>query len=109
MGDPKSNKALSKLNNSLTEVSSIMQKNMDEIIQRWEDLEEVGNKAKTLMYASKEFSGMTRMLSFHPNHDDKVRRTHPDRFGHTSDYICQVLEAISNALCKSHSSPRHDF
>merc|ERR1740130_1756531 len=62
--DPSSSKALSRLNENLTEVSSIMRQNIDEILHRGENLEEVGRKANSLKDASKEFKGMTRMLSF---------------------------------------------
>lgn len=62
--DPSSSKALSKLNQNLSEVSSIMRQNIDEILHRGENLEEVGKKAANLKYASKDFANMTRMLSF---------------------------------------------
>merc|ERR1719394_1705719 len=42
--DPKSSKALGRLNDSLNDVSSIMRQNIDEILQRGENLEEVGSK-----------------------------------------------------------------
>merc|ERR1719230_1593204 len=61
--DPSSSKALGRLNENLTEVSSIMRQNIDEILQRGENLEEVGKKASSLKYASKEFKGMTRTLA----------------------------------------------
>lgn len=62
--DPQSSKALSRLNENLTEVSTIMRQNIEEILHRGENLEEVGKKANTLKNASNEFKGMTRMLSF---------------------------------------------
>eukprot|EP00928_Gymnodinium_smaydae_P091432 TRINITY_DN75141_c0_g1_i1.p2 TRINITY_DN75141_c0_g1~~TRINITY_DN75141_c0_g1_i1.p2 ORF type:complete len:225 (-),score=65.02 TRINITY_DN75141_c0_g1_i1:68-742(-) len=62
--DPSSSKALSRLSENLTEVSSIMRQNIDEILQRGEALEDVGDKAAKLKVASKDFKGMTRMLSF---------------------------------------------
>merc|ERR1719337_807895 len=46
--DPKSSKALSRLNENLTEVSSIMRQNISEILERGENLEEVGQKASKL-------------------------------------------------------------
>merc|ERR1712232_557523 len=61
--DPGSSKTLGKLNENLTEVSSIMKQNIDEILMRGENLEAVGNKASKLKFASKELKGMTRMLS----------------------------------------------
>merc|ERR1719230_2092953 len=62
--DPKSSKALSKLNDNLTEVSSIMRQNIDEILHRGENLEDVGKKAVSLKNYSQDFSSVTRMLSF---------------------------------------------
>lgn len=60
--DPNSSKALSKLNESLTEVSQIMRQNIDDMLRRGESLDEVGRKASDLKFASKEFKGMTNML-----------------------------------------------
>jgi vesicle transport protein SEC22 len=62
--DPSSSKTLGKLNENLTEVSSIMRQNIDEILMRGENLEAVGNKARNLKYASQDFKGMTKMLRF---------------------------------------------
>lgn len=62
--DPNSSKALSKLNENLTEVSNIMRQNLDEILHRGENLQEVGRKANTLKDESKKFANQTRMLSF---------------------------------------------
>merc|ERR1712137_694647 len=62
--DPSSSKALGRLNENLTEVSSIMRQNIDEILHRGENLEEVGNKASKLKFASKDFKNTSRMLSF---------------------------------------------
>merc|ERR1719482_2687249 len=56
--DPSSSKALSRLNENLTEVSSVMRKNIDEILLRGENLDVVGKKASDLKFASKEFKGM---------------------------------------------------
>merc|ERR1719161_3329495 len=61
--DPSSSKALSRLNENLTEVSSVMRKNIDDILQRGESLQAVTQKASDLKYASKEFKGMARMLT----------------------------------------------
>merc|ERR1719482_272933 len=61
--DPSSSKALSRLNENLTEVSSVMRKNIDDILQRGESLQAVTQKASDLKFASKEFKGMTRMLT----------------------------------------------
>jgi len=63
--DPQSSKALSKLNENLTEVSSIMRQNIDEILTRGENLESVGRKANDLKDSSQKFKSMTSRLSFH--------------------------------------------
>jgi len=62
--DPKSSKALSKLNNNLQEVSSIMRQNIDEILKRGENLESVGKKANDLKSESAKFRSTTGQLSF---------------------------------------------
>eukprot|EP00435_Cladocopium_sp_Y103_P073122 s1104_g42.t1 len=62
--DPKSSKALSKLNNNLQEVSNIMRQNIDEILKRGENLESVGRKANSIKEESKKFRNMTGQLSF---------------------------------------------
>eukprot|EP00921_Rhytidocystis_pertsovi_P003064 GHVQ01005100.1.p1 GENE.GHVQ01005100.1~~GHVQ01005100.1.p1 ORF type:complete len:227 (+),score=26.01 GHVQ01005100.1:324-1004(+) len=62
--DPRSDRAVDKLNESLTEVTSIMRKNITDILHRGENLEDVGRKASELKYASKQFAGMTRRLSY---------------------------------------------
>merc|ERR1712151_922138 len=46
--DPKSSKALGRLNEGLTEVSTIMRQNIDEILKRGENLDSVGRKANDL-------------------------------------------------------------
>mmetsp|Transcript_131879 Transcript_131879/g.328838 ORF Transcript_131879/g.328838 Transcript_131879/m.328838 type:complete len:226 (-) Transcript_131879:101-778(-) len=63
--DPQSSKALGRLNENLTEVSSIMRQNIDEILKRGENLEDVGRKANDLKDSSKKFKNMTQKLSFH--------------------------------------------
>merc|ERR1719230_2549227 len=62
--DPKSSKALGRLNDNLTEVSSIMRENIDELLSRGEKLDDIGNKASNLAAESKKFKGMTRMLNY---------------------------------------------
>lgn len=62
--DPNSSKALGKLSENLTEVSSIMRQNIDEILKRGENLDSVGRKATDLKDESKKFKGMTSRLSF---------------------------------------------
>jgi vesicle transport protein SEC22 len=61
--DPSSTRSMQRLNDSLTEVSSIMRKNIDDILQRGDNLEEVGRKATQLKGASKDFSGMAKQLN----------------------------------------------
>ncbi|KAF4688864.1 Vesicle-trafficking protein S22a, partial [Perkinsus olseni] len=61
--DPTSTRALNRLNDSLTEVNSIMQKNIDDILTRGEKLEDVGRRANDLKDASKSFSKKARMIN----------------------------------------------
>merc|ERR1719460_3116479 len=61
--DPNSSKALGRLNENLTEVSSIMRQNIEEILHRGDNLESVGKKAQNLKFESNKFKGMSRMLS----------------------------------------------
>ncbi|CEL99858.1 unnamed protein product [Vitrella brassicaformis CCMP3155] len=61
--DPRSNKALQKLNDSLTEVASIMRQNIDEVLQRGENLEDVGRKATSLKYESDKFRKAAHTLN----------------------------------------------
>merc|ERR1711920_468539 len=60
--DPKSSKALGRLNENLTEVSSIMRQNINEILQRGENLEKVGQQARDLRDVSKDFRNMSAKL-----------------------------------------------
>jgi vesicle transport protein SEC22 len=62
--DPTSSKALTRLNENLTEVSSIMRQNIDEILHRGDNLETMSDKARDLRDTSKQFKDTTRMLSF---------------------------------------------
>eukprot|EP00927_Polykrikos_kofoidii_P077371 TRINITY_DN74314_c0_g1_i1.p2 TRINITY_DN74314_c0_g1~~TRINITY_DN74314_c0_g1_i1.p2 ORF type:complete len:226 (-),score=53.51 TRINITY_DN74314_c0_g1_i1:47-724(-) len=62
--DPSSSKALNRLNENLTEVTSIMRQNIDEILARGQNLEEVGKKGGKLKDASLTFKNTSRMLSF---------------------------------------------
>ncbi|ETW38649.1 hypothetical protein PFTANZ_00649 [Plasmodium falciparum Tanzania (2000708)] len=61
--DPRSNIAIKKLNESLNEVSSIMKKNIDDILMRGENLEDVGRKAFNLKYESEKFKKVSRVLN----------------------------------------------
>mmetsp|Transcript_39771 Transcript_39771/g.127429 ORF Transcript_39771/g.127429 Transcript_39771/m.127429 type:complete len:226 (-) Transcript_39771:266-943(-) len=63
--DPKSSKALGRLNENLSEVSNIMRQNIDEILKRGENLDSVGRKANDLKDESKKFKNMTSKLSFY--------------------------------------------
>jgi len=62
--DPSSTKALNRLNENLTEVSSIMRQNIDEILHRGDNLDTISDKARDLRDTSKQFKDTTRMLSF---------------------------------------------
>jgi len=62
--DPSSSKALNRLNENLTEVSSIMRQNIDEILHRGDNLDTISDKARDLRDTSKQFKDTTRMLSF---------------------------------------------
>lgn len=62
--DPESSGALQKLNESLAEVHSIMKENVNEILQRGEDLMQVGEKAENLKITSSQFARQAKYLSF---------------------------------------------
>mmetsp|Transcript_99667 Transcript_99667/g.310447 ORF Transcript_99667/g.310447 Transcript_99667/m.310447 type:complete len:226 (+) Transcript_99667:99-776(+) len=62
--DPNSSKAISRLNESLNDVQGIMRQSMSEILQRGENLEEVGAKASKLKDSSRDYKNMARSLSF---------------------------------------------
>eukprot|EP01071_Lankesteria_metandrocarpae_P001388 Lankesteria_metandrocarpae@DN1512_c0_g1_i2.p1 len=62
--DPRSSKAVLRLNDNLVEVASIMKKNINDILQRGEHLEDVGRKADDLRFHSKKFAGAARNLSW---------------------------------------------
>lgn len=63
--DPKSSKAMGRLNENLTEVSNIMRQNIDDILTRGENLSSVGRKGQHLKDESKKFKSMAGKLSFH--------------------------------------------
>ncbi|KAK9174381.1 Regulated-SNARE-like domain protein [Cryptosporidium meleagridis] len=63
--DPNSNKSLQKLNDSLIEVTNIMRRNVDDILLRGENLNDVERKANDLKFASLEFSRAAKKLSLH--------------------------------------------
>lgn len=62
--DPTSGRALQKLNESLSEVTSIMRQNVEDILQRGEDLTSVSQKADDLKASSSKFAKMAKVLSF---------------------------------------------
>lgn len=63
--DPSSSRPLSRLHANLTQVSGIMQHNIDELLNRGDNLEDVSRKAKQLSTTSKGFSGTARRLEMH--------------------------------------------
>ncbi|KAL8274898.1 hypothetical protein Esti_001187 [Eimeria stiedai] len=62
--DSGSSRALSRLNESLSEVSEIMRQNIEDILQRGDNLSDVGRKASDLKSASETFKGLAKSLSF---------------------------------------------
>lgn len=60
--DPKSNQKLVKLNDSLSEVQNVMRKNLDEILQKTDKLENIGSKASSLRDKSQEYAQSAKML-----------------------------------------------
>lgn len=62
--DPKSHKSLVKLKQSLHDVTTIMRQNIDEIIQRGENLEVTSQRAANLREQSGKFVTLTKKLSF---------------------------------------------
>eukprot|EP00923_Selenidium_pygospionis_P059489 GHVN01104695.1.p1 GENE.GHVN01104695.1~~GHVN01104695.1.p1 ORF type:complete len:229 (-),score=30.25 GHVN01104695.1:257-943(-) len=62
--DPKSHKSLVKLKQSLHEVTAIMRQNIDEIVQRGENLEVTSQRAASLRVQSGQFRSVTQKLSF---------------------------------------------
>jgi len=61
--DPSSSSALSRLHAQLTQVSGIMQHNIDEILSRGESLEDVSRKGQQLSASSLELSGTAKRLA----------------------------------------------
>ncbi|KAL8429894.1 hypothetical protein Efla_004708 [Eimeria flavescens] len=62
--DASSSRSLSRLNESLSEVSDIMRQNINDILQRGDNLSDVGRKASDLKSASETFKGLAKSLSF---------------------------------------------
>ena len=54
--DPNNSKAVSRLNDGLVEINSIMRKSLDDILQRGEALDDVSRRADDLKEASKKFA-----------------------------------------------------
>ncbi|AFZ79150.1 vesicle transport protein, putative [Theileria equi strain WA] len=63
LSDPKSNKSLNMINSSLTEVTNIMKKNIDEILNRGENLEDIGRMADGLRTQTQKFKLSSRKLN----------------------------------------------
>lgn len=61
--DPNSTKALNVINTSLNEVTNIMRRNIDEILQRGENLEDIGRLADGLKAETSRFKISSKMLS----------------------------------------------
>lgn len=61
--DPASSQALNRLHAQLTQVSGIMQHNIDEILSRGENLENVSRKAQHLSYASQDLKVTAKQLA----------------------------------------------
>ncbi|GIX64274.1 synaptobrevin family protein [Babesia caballi] len=61
--DPNSNKALNMINNSLNEVTHIMRRNIDEILQRGENLEDIGRMADGLKAQTLKFKTSSKLLA----------------------------------------------
>eukprot|EP00744_Colponema_vietnamica_P020540 GILI01029211.1.p1 GENE.GILI01029211.1~~GILI01029211.1.p1 ORF type:complete len:225 (+),score=50.72 GILI01029211.1:83-757(+) len=61
--DPRSNKALAKLNEDLQEVQNIMRQNIDEILSRGENLDVIGSKATSLRAETKVFDTQAKYLN----------------------------------------------
>ncbi|CDR95343.1 vesicle transport protein, putative [Babesia bigemina] len=61
--DPNSSKALHMINNSLNEVTNIMRRNIDEILQRGENLEDIGRMADGLKAETLKFKTSSKLLA----------------------------------------------
>eukprot|EP01057_Protomagalhaensia_wolfi_P003232 Protomagalhaensia_wolfi_Nauph_80__3231@NODE_3293_length_835_cov_108_432161_g2584_i0_p1_GENE_NODE_3293_length_835_cov_108_432161_g2584_i0NODE_3293_length_835_cov_108_432161_g2584_i0_p1_ORF_typecomplete_len237_score46_51Synaptobrevin/PF00957_21/5_7e19Longin/PF13774_6/0_00081SLM4/PF16818_5/0_014MCU/PF04678_13/0_072Serine_rich/PF08824_10/3_7e02Serine_rich/PF08824_10/1Serine_rich/PF08824_10/2_3e02Fzo_mitofusin/PF04799_13/3_8e03Fzo_mitofusin/PF04799_13/0_17Fzo_mitofusin/PF04799_13/4e03_NODE_3293_lengt len=61
--DPRSHESLKRLNQSLTEVSQIMQTNIADLLLRGENLEDVSRKADDLKEKSRTFAKVAKRLS----------------------------------------------
>jgi len=60
--DPQSSGSMQRLNNSLQEVQSIMSRNIEDMLQRGENLEEVGQKSSALRDASMQYKDLSKQL-----------------------------------------------
>lgn len=61
--DPNSSSAMSKLNDGLAEVNSIVRKSLEEMIQRGDALDDVSSRALTLKDEAKKFALNARVLN----------------------------------------------
>uniref|UniRef100_A0A0G4I3T2 Vesicle-trafficking protein SEC22b n=1 Tax=Chromera velia CCMP2878 TaxID=1169474 RepID=A0A0G4I3T2_9ALVE len=59
------NEAMAKLNNSLGDVKAIMSKNIEDVLTRGENLEDVGKKAQDLRTQSELFKNQAKKLNLH--------------------------------------------
>ncbi|EDO06419.2 putative vesicle transport protein-like family [Babesia bovis T2Bo] len=82
--DPNSTKALNMINNSLNEVTHIMRRNIDEILQRGENLDDIGRMAHGLKEETLKFKKSSQLLA---------------RRGIMDKYIVLLLVVIFIVLC----------
>ncbi|ORM40638.1 Vesicle-trafficking protein SEC22b-A [Babesia sp. Xinjiang] len=82
--DPNSSKALNMINNSLNEVTNIMRRNIDEILHRGENLDDIGRMAYGLKAETLKFKTSSKILA---------------RQGLLEKYMVYVLVAIFILVC----------
>ncbi|KAK1442869.1 vesicle-trafficking protein Sec22 like protein [Babesia gibsoni] len=82
--DPNSTKALNMINTSLNEVTNIMRRNIDEILQRGENLEDIGRMADGLKAETQRFKTSSKILASQ-NFLDK--------------YLLQIITALLFLFC----------
>lgn len=74
--DPRSHDSLKRLNQNLTEITSIMQKNINDLILRGENLEDVNKRAEDLRDTSRVFAS-EQSLSLLTEGRTRIEATHP--------------------------------
>ncbi|GFE54769.1 synaptobrevin family protein [Babesia ovis] len=82
--DPNSSKALNMINNSLNEVTNIMRRNIDEILQRGENLDDIGRMANGLKAETLKFKTSSQLLA---------------RQGFLEKYMVFVIIALFIVMC----------